>query len=85
MGAILSWNEDSEALPARFISHYEVLEKLSEGGMGMIYRAHDTKLNRLAVLKLLPHYFSSSQGMKHRFIGEARAAASLEHPNVCNI
>jgi serine/threonine-protein kinase len=85
MGAILSWNEDSEALPARFISHYEVLEKLSEGGMGMIYRAHDTQLNRLAVLKLLPHYFSSSQDMKHRFIQEARAAASLDHPNVCTI
>jgi eukaryotic-like serine/threonine-protein kinase len=83
--AILSWNEDREELPVRVISHYEVLEKLSEGGMGMIYKAHDTQLDRLAALKLLPHYLSSNQDMKHRFIQEARAAASLDHPNVCAI
>lgn len=84
-GAILSWKDDSEELPARVISHYEVLEKLSEGGMGMIYKAHDTKLSRLAVLKLLPHYLSANQDMKHRFIQEARTAASLDHPNICTI
>jgi serine/threonine-protein kinase len=84
-GAILSWNNDGEALPAHIISHYKVLEKLSEGGMGMIYKAHDTKLDRPAVLKLLPHYLNSNQEMKHRFIQEARAAASLDHPNVCTI
>ncbi|HEY0320581.1 MAG TPA: alpha/beta fold hydrolase [Pyrinomonadaceae bacterium] len=84
-GAILSWNEDREELPAQYISHYEVLEKLSEGGMGMIYKANDTKLDRLAALKLLPHYLSSNQEMKHRFIQEAKSAASLDHPNVCTI
>jgi serine/threonine protein kinase/pimeloyl-ACP methyl ester carboxylesterase/tetratricopeptide (TPR) repeat protein len=84
-GAILSWDSESAGLPASVISHYEVLDKLSEGGMGMIYKAHDTKLERLSVLKLLPHYLSSNQDMKHRFIQEARAAASLDHPNVCTI
>ncbi len=83
--AILSWNGDREALASRVISHYEVLEKLSEGGMGMIYKAHDTRLDRSAALKLLPHYLSSNQAMKQRFIQEARSAASLDHPNVCTI
>ena len=84
-GAILSWNEGSEKRPGQTISHYDVLEKLGEGGMGMIYKAHDTKLNRLIVLKLLPHYLNSNQDMKHRFIQEARAAASLDHSNICTI
>jgi serine/threonine-protein kinase len=84
-GAVMSWNEDRERSPAPVISHYEVLEKLSEGGMGMIYKAHDTKLDRVAALKLLPHYLSSSRDLKQRFIQEARSAASLDHPNVCTI
>jgi serine/threonine protein kinase/pimeloyl-ACP methyl ester carboxylesterase/tetratricopeptide (TPR) repeat protein len=84
-GAILSWNEHSEKRTLQSVSHYDVLEKMGEGGMGMIYKARDRKLDRLAALKLLPHYFSSHQDMKHRFIQEARAAASLDHPNICAV
>jgi serine/threonine protein kinase/pimeloyl-ACP methyl ester carboxylesterase/tetratricopeptide (TPR) repeat protein len=84
-GAILSWSADSEKQPGQSISHYDVIEKLGEGGMGMIYKARDRKLNRLAALKLLPHYLSSNPDMKHRFIQEARAAASLDHANICTI
>lgn len=84
-GAILSWSEDSEQQPGHAISNYDVIEKLGEGGMGMIYKARERRLNRLAALKLLPHYLSSNQDMKQRFIQEARAAASLDHPNICTI
>jgi serine/threonine protein kinase/tetratricopeptide (TPR) repeat protein len=84
-GAILSWSADSEKQPGQSISHYDVIEKLGEGGMGMIYKARDRKLNRLAALKLLPHYLSSNPDMKQRFIQEARAAASLDHANICTI
>lgn len=84
-GAILSWSRDSEKRSGQAISHYDVIEKMGEGGMGMIYKARDRKLNRLAALKLLPHYLSSNQDMKQRFIQEARAAASLDHPNICTI
>ncbi|MEE9171004.1 MAG: serine/threonine-protein kinase, partial [bacterium] len=67
------------------ISHYEILSKLGEGGMGVVYKAQDTKLNRFIALKFLPPHISSNDEKKKRLIQEAQAASTLDHPNVGTI
>src|SRR5689334_18426157 len=67
------------------LSHYEIAAKVGEGGMGAVYRAVDTRLNRTVAIKVLPPEATADAARKRRFVQEAQSASGLNHPNIVSI
>ncbi len=72
-------------VPGKEIGHYTIVEKLGQGGMGVVYKAHDRKLDRYVAIKFLSAHLSADKEQKDRFLNEARAVAALNHPNIATV
>ncbi len=75
----------SRSMTGKVVSHYRILEPLGEGGMGVVYKAEDTRLKRTVALKFLSSEVTGGGEYKERFLREAQASAALDHPNICTV
>lgn len=75
----------TDSLIGQVVGNYHILKELGRGGMGVVYKAHETSLNRIVALKVLPRHLAQDPAFVKRFLREARAAASLNHPNIVTV